>query len=129
MNMNVSVAPMGMGMRPAGMGMAPMNPGVMNPGMPPAPMGPGMMSPAPMTPGRMSGMDRLKQILLWVGWIVTVIAIICVAIVYFMSKNMLEDAQSNYDRIDKVRTKTVEVVKEEINRYIEAAGVTNEANQ
>ena len=117
-----------MGMRPGIMGPAPMAPGM---GPAPMGMGPGAMTPGmpPMIPGRMSGMDRFKQILLWIGWIVTIIAVICFAIVYFMSKGMLEDAQSNYDRIDKVRAKTVEAVKVEINRYIEAAGATNEASQ
>jgi hypothetical protein len=126
MNMNF-MGPTGMGMRP---GMGVMGPGVMNPGMGPGVMNPGM-NPGmpPMMPGRMSGMDRFKQILLWVGWIVTIIAIICFAVVYFMSKGMLEDAQSNYDRIDKVRAKTVEAVKVEINRYLEAVGETNEASQ
>ena len=123
--MNVPVAPMGMGMNQ-------MAPGAINPGMGMNQMAPGM-GPAPgmppMIPGRMSGMDRFKQILLWIGWIVTVIAIICLAIVYFMSKGLLEDAQSNYDHIDKVRAKTVEAVKVEINKYMEAAGMAEEENK
>ena len=75
--------------------------------------------PAP----RMSGMDKLKMILLWTGWILCIVAVIMIIVVWISCKNTLDLANQNYLRADVVRNKVLGITKLEIAEYAKAAGV------
>ena len=62
-------------------------------------------------------MDTLKAILLWVGWILAVIAIVAVCIDWIMCRSALTTATENYTRADKVREKVLAELKEQIVEY------------
>ena len=62
-------------------------------------------------------MDTLKAILLWVGWILAVIAIIAICVDWIMCKSALETATENYTRADKVREKVRAELVEQIEEY------------
>ena len=67
-------------------------------------------------------MDTLKAILLWTGWILLVIGIVCLMIDWIMCKNMYTTAENNYIRADAVREKVIGELKQEIVKYSELTG-------
>ena len=64
-----------------------------------------------------AGTDTLKAILLWIGWIVAVIAIIAVCIDWIMCKSALSTATENYTKADKVREKVLGELRTQIEEY------------
>jgi hypothetical protein len=81
-----------------------------------------MMGQPPAITVSGTGLDTLKGILLWLGWIIMVVACICLFIDYIMCKNMGKTAEENYTRADAVREKVLGELRTAIKEYNEATG-------
>lgn len=78
----------------------------------------GMLNgPAPV----MSGLDKLKMILLWTGWVLVITAAVLIVVVWIKCKSALDLANQNYLRADVVRNKVLGIAKLEIAEYAKAA--------
>ena len=71
----------------------------------------------------MSGMDKLKMILLWTGWVLVITAAVLLVVVWIKSKTMLDLANQNYLRADVVRNKVLGIAKLEVAEYAKVAGL------